>query len=109
MANDIDPWAIENINENLALNQVKGLEFIQGDLSSVPSTEFDIILANINRNILMENMSLLKQRLAPNGILMISGFYETDLPELAKAARDNGLKLVNQLVRNQWAAALFEN
>lgn len=109
MANDIDPWAIENISENLALNHVQGLAFIHGDLSAVPAMQFDIILANINRNILLENMSQLKQRLAPNGLLMMSGFYETDLPELTKAAVSCGLKLVDQIVRNQWAAAVLES
>ncbi len=104
-ANDIDSWAAENIFENIGLNQANGIEFVNGDLSIVPAQEFDIILANINKNILLASFKRLRPLLKKGGTMFISGFYETDLPDLMPEANRCGLILLNQVTRNQWTAA----
>jgi ribosomal protein L11 methyltransferase len=106
-ANDIDTWAAENIFENISLNQAKGIEFINGDLSIVPAQEFDVILANINKNILLTSFIGLRPLLKKGGTIFISGFYESDLPDLMLEANKCGFKLINQVTRNQWTAAEF--
>jgi ribosomal protein L11 methyltransferase len=105
LANDIDEWASENIYENIALNQSPNIDFIHGDLFAIPSQKFDFILANINKNILLESFKNLHPLLAPDGILFISGFYESDLDDLLKEANKFGFKLIQKVVKNEWTAA----
>lgn len=101
-ANDIDEWAADNIFENTTLNQVTNIEFKKGDLSSVPDIKFDIILANINRNILMDSFYLLSKKLKPDGSLLISGFYESDLQDLLAEAGNQGLSMKHKETLNNW-------
>lgn len=108
LANDIDEWASENIFENIALNQSVEIEFIQGDLSAITSQKFDYILANINKNILLESFSGLSPLLAQDGTLFISGFYDTDLPDLTAEAEIHGFKVVEKVVKNNWTAAKLQ-
>lgn len=105
LANDIDEWASENIFENIALNQSPEIEFIHGDLSAIAPQKFDYILANINKNILMESFSGLSPLLAKEGTLFISGFYDTDLPDLTAEAEKAGFKVAQKVVKNNWTAA----
>ncbi|MCG9881304.1 MAG: 50S ribosomal protein L11 methyltransferase [Bacteroidia bacterium] len=107
IANDIDTWAAENILENIALNSVQPIEFIEGDLHAIPNQTFDIILANINRNILMESFASLFPLLASAGKLVISGFYTSDLPDLQQAAENTDFKYVASTQQNNWTAAVF--
>ncbi|OYU97220.1 MAG: 50S ribosomal protein L11 methyltransferase [Bacteroidetes bacterium B1(2017)] len=104
-ANDIDTWAAENIFENMALNNVSNIEFLEGDLKAVPSSVYEVILANINKNILLSSFIDLFPLLSKGGILLISGFYESDLPDLMKQAESCGFKLVASVSCNQWTAA----
>jgi len=107
VANDIDTWAAENILENIALNSVQPIQFIEGDLDAIPSQTFDVILANINRNILMDSFANLFPMLATDGKLVISGFYTTDLPDLQLAAEKEGFIFLNSTHQNNWTAAVF--
>lgn len=107
VANDIDSWAAENIIENIALNQTQPIQFIDGDLSVVPKQEFEVILANINRNILMDSFASLFPMLGAGGNLLISGFYVTDLPDLQQEAEKNGFIYKESTQQNNWCAALF--
>ncbi len=104
-ANDIDLWAAENIFENMALNQVEGISFLQGDLSIAPAGPYEIILANINKNILLTSFQGMRPLLKEGGNLLISGFYESDLPDLLLVAEKVGFKLLNQVTKNGWTAA----
>lgn len=106
-ANDIDLWAAENIYENMALNAVDGISFLQGDLSVAPAGPYDIILANINKNILLSSFEGLRPLLKEAGCLFISGFYDTDLTDLLAVAKKQGFKLVKQVSKNNWTAAEF--
>jgi ribosomal protein L11 methyltransferase len=104
-ANDIDDWAAENIHENTALNGTEAISFQKGDISVAKGKSFDIILANINKNILMESFVSLRPLLKAGGILYISGFYESDLPDLLVQTEKCGFTLQKQVTTNGWTAA----
>jgi ribosomal protein L11 methyltransferase len=105
---DIDDWSAENIFENTQLNQVDNIEFEQGDLNSVKPQQFDIILANINKNILLFSFDQLSNLLLPGGTMIISGFYESDLDDLKKASAIYGFVYNQHSVLNNWCAAVFK-
>lgn len=107
LANDIDDWAAENILENIGLNQVSEIDFIHGDLSVIPNEKFDVILANINRNVLEASMNDMANRLAPNGKLLISGFYEADLEILNPSIQAANLLVQTVQIKNNWCAAIL--
>ncbi len=105
---DIDEWSVENSRENRALNGFTrdDIDFIQDTMKSA-ETSFDIILANINKNILMQDMSRYAKHLFPNGTLFLSGFFETDCPDLIAAAEKLGLRLQKQETKGEWAILSF--
>lgn len=99
VAVDIDEKSVTNAQENAALNAVE-IEVLLGD--SVPEGQYDLILANIHRNILLVNMQAYAAHLLNNGELWISGFYEDDCAALQAAAESEGLSLIEVLARNEW-------
>ena len=105
LANDIDDWAAENILENTALNDVNNVQFIHGDLAKIGEGKFDIILANINRNVLAASMKLLAEKLNKGGVLFISGFYEADLVYLHPFISQAQLIVLEKASKNNWCAA----
>lgn len=105
---DIDDWSAENIFENTQLNHVDNIEFEQGDLNIVKSQQFDIILANINKNILLFSFDQLSNLILQGGTMLISGFYESDLDDLKKAASVYGFLYHQHIVLNNWCAAVFK-
>jgi ribosomal protein L11 methyltransferase len=101
---DIDEWSAVNGNENTTLNQVDNVSIRQGKISTLTFDQpFDIILANINKNILLEEMPLYAQHLAEGGNLLLSGFYESDVAELEQRALEFALRKEFQDTRNNWA------
>lgn len=108
IGNDIDAWCLDNITENKQLNNVTTFEFRLGDLSVLnPDEQFDTILANINKNILLRSFETLSKHLKNEGRLLISGFYETDLTDLEQGAAKHGLNLSKHITKNEWCAALL--
>lgn len=104
VAIDIDEWAYLNVLENASLNAVHIDEALQGDASSLAGREvFDLILANITRNILLQDMEAYAAVLAEGGSLVLSGFYEVDCELLIAEGRRLGLSFVGQETRNGWA------
>jgi ribosomal protein L11 methyltransferase len=108
VAADNDEWAYKNTLENIAQNNAGTISVIYGDMKEVSSGGFDVILANINRNILLEQMADYSNLLLPGGLLLISGFYEADLDVLKEKAMENGLHFETYVTRNQWVAAKFK-
>ena len=107
LAFDTDSWAVENSRENFELNQASAIQLFQGTVADVtPSELFDIILANINRNVLLDEMAHYVRHLAPNGALLLSGFYEEDLPLLRKATTAQGLTEARTDSRDRWTVLL---
>jgi len=100
---DIDEWAYKNTLENIQLNNcAQTINVFQGELSVVPARKYDIILANINRNVLLDTMSAMQNRLKKGGVLLISGFLETDIDQLTKKAKQEGLTVDRTIAREQW-------
>lgn len=105
---DNDEWAYANTVENLERNHISNAMAIQGGKEAIPQIKFDVILANINRNILLDQMADYRQVMKKNGKLFISGFYEEDLPVLEKSAQKFNLEFVTCKTMNRWCAALFK-
>ncbi len=103
LAIDIDSWCTENSIENIALNNVSGIEVKQGGAELLTGLHFDIILANINRNILLADMEKYATCLSTDGELYMSGFYSEDIPLIEAEANRNGLYLVKSRLKNNWA------
>lgn len=99
IAVDIDEKSVENAKENAALNN-ETIDVRLGD--TVPEGQYDLILANIHRNVLLANMSAYAEHLTPNGELWLSGFYESDCAALREAAEVNGLTLIDVLANGEW-------
>ena len=104
---DIDPWAFENCRENTARNEPGGIEVLQGEVEIVRERRYDVVLANINKNVLLEDLRTYAQILKREGEVLLSGFYQRDLPNLQKAALENGLHLQDSRKRDDWTAARF--
>lgn len=100
---DIDEWAYNNALENAQRNGVEITVRI-GDATLLGDGRFDLIIANINRNILLADMAAYASVLQPGGTLLLSGFYESDVPVLQQHAESLGLRLDQQKVRQSWAA-----
>ncbi len=103
LAIDIDEWCTENSIENIALNNVTNVAVKQGSAELLSGLEFDIILANINRNILLADMERYAACLKSGGELYMSGFYSEDIPLIEAEANRNGLELVSSKLKNNWA------
>lgn len=103
LAIDIDEWCTENSIENIALNNVTNVAVKQGGAELLSGLEFDIILANINRNILLADMESYAACLKSSGELYMSGFYSEDIPLIEAEANRNGLELVSSKLKNNWA------
>ena len=105
---DIDEWCVENSEENVARNHCKHIKVQLGDATKIPSeATYDTIIANINRNILLNDMAIYTLALKAGGSLFLSGFYKEDLPIIIEACNNLGLQFVDNKERNNWVAALF--
>ena len=99
IAVDIDEKSVENAKENAALNNEE-IDVRLGDC--VPEGQYDLILANIHRNVLLANMSAYAASLKEGGELWLSGFYESDIPILTEAANQQGLEVIQVLANGEW-------
>lgn len=105
---DIDEWAYRNAMENIRNNGLDQIQIRIGDAGLLQEEEnFDIILANINRNILLNDMEAYIEKLNPQGYLIMSGFYLHDLPMIRDKAESLGLIQQNYHEENQWVAVSF--
>lgn len=108
LAFDVEEWAVENAVENAALNGCPQIMVFLGTIDSVAESErFDLVLANINRNVLLDDIPAYATRLTSGATLLVSGFYETDAPDITKKAEEAGLVRQSQLTRNNWASLRF--
>lgn len=107
---DIDEWSADNAQHNAALNGVENMDVLLGDASVLDNVEdrFDIVIANINRNILIADMPAFRAHMKDGARLILSGFYEADVPMIEAAAKEHGLSLCDVVVDEEWACALFK-
>ena len=107
---DIDEWSADNARHNAVINMVDGqFTSLLGDASILKevSGQFDVVLANINRNILLNDMEAFVGKMAPHSTLLLSGFYEQDIPMLEEKAASLGLKKQTQQHDGDWVCLMF--
>lgn len=104
---DIDDWCTDNSLENIRLNKAEHIRVLLGGAELLKEMHFDIILANINRNILLTDMEAYCRCLSAGGELFMSGFYTEDIPIIEQKANELGLKLDYSRSKNNWAVVKF--
>jgi ribosomal protein L11 methyltransferase len=109
VAVEIEDWTVENARENAALNNYGSIDVRLGGAETIAGDEpYDIILANINRNVLLDDMPAYNAVLKSGGWLLLSGFYTEDLPIIKEQAETLNLLYTSHRVKNNWVSALFE-
>jgi ribosomal protein L11 methyltransferase len=104
---DNDEWASHNAVDNFRINEVTDGDVYPGDAALIGRDRFDLILANINRNVLLQDMKAYCEGLRENGRLLLSGFYQKDMESIAVSASGSGLHLTGDRNLNDWAVMLF--
>ncbi len=104
---DIDSWCYENSLENLQRNNCKNITVKKGDSSLLPGNSYDLIIANINRNILLTDMKIYTDCLCENGTLLLSGFYQEDITIINDEVVKYGLTFQKKIIKNHWAALKY--
>jgi ribosomal protein L11 methyltransferase len=99
---DIDNWCFLNSLENIQRNNCQHITAYEGEVNLLLGKKYDVIIANINRNILLNDMAVYAECLKREGVLLLSGFYKKDIPLLDKEASVHGLNLEKTLERNDW-------
>ena len=105
---DIDNWCYLNSLENVERNNCKHISVYEGEAALLKGKKYDTIIANINRNILLNDIAAYSKCLDAKGTLFLSGFYQEDIPMIEKECNDNQLVLKDTLTRNNWVALKFE-
>lgn len=105
---DIDEWSYTGANENAVLNNIQNMTVKQGDADLLGKEKFDIIFANIHKNVLLNDMASFFEVLQPEGLLIMSGFYAEDIQDIKNKAEKLGLKDVGFKVKNNWVAYSFK-
>lgn len=110
-AYDIDDWSFNNCIDNFKLNNDAKIEIEKGDVGLVQKLgkKFDIVLANINKNVLLADIPVFATHLKENGYLVLSGFYENDIPDIVLTTKNQGLELVKQSVsEHKWTVLVLK-
>lgn len=100
---------MENTRHNAELNQVENLNVYLGNSAVLNHVSglFDLVVANINRNILLADMAIFREVMAPGATMILSGFYEKDVPLLVEKAENLGLRLSDKRVEAEWTCLIF--
>jgi len=106
---DIDHWCFLNAKENVERNGFPNIKVLEGDASLLEGKKFDVIIANINRNILLTDIPTYAECLNAEGSLYLSGFYQEDLNMITEKCEENSLKFEKNLEKNNWVAAKYVN
>lgn len=105
---DIDDWCVRNSKENIQLNNISNITVIHGDANVLNKVDTcNLFIANINRNILINDMNKYMAKMEDGATLFMSGFYTEDIDEIRKSAESNGLTFVSYKQKNNWAAVKF--
>jgi len=106
---DIDNWCYLNTVENIERNNCYNINAYEGEASLLAGKKYDVIIANINRNILLKDITTYASCLNDNGTLLLSGFYVEDIPLISEECGKQELKFVENLERNNWVAVKYVN
>lgn len=104
IAIDIEDWSVENTNENADRNQCKHIKALLGDVDLINGMKFDLILANINKNVLKAHIPSYSKAMESNGTLLLSGFFDSDVEELVAFATDFDFEKEDVYQKDNWAA-----
>ena len=104
---DIDNWCYENSVENVARNNCQHITVFEGDAALLKDKSYDVIIANINRNILLNDMEAYMNCLNKDGVILFSGFYKEDIPIIDAEVSKYGLKLDKTIERNNWVSLKY--
>lgn len=107
LAPDIDEWSYRNALENVELNNCASIKVVHDGVASIVGQRFDIIIANINKNVLIEQISVYSDCINSSGKLLISGFFETDQTELKRVAAEHGFIFEETFTKDGWALMQF--
>jgi ribosomal protein L11 methyltransferase len=106
---DIDNWCYLNSIENTQRNNCQEITVYEGDANLLKDKNYDVIIANINRNILLNDMQQYVDSLKKDGILLLSGFYTEDIPFIVASCTEKGLTFVKKFERNNWVSLKYVN
>lgn len=109
LALDIDEYAYRNALENTVINKCVNIDVEKGKMGSRVRGRFDVILANINRNVLLDEIDALSSHTTLGGLMVLSGFFEQDCMDIAKKCEKTGQIFVRQICKNDWASILMQN
>lgn len=101
-------WAVENTEENVGLNQCSAITALHGDAEILSGKSYDVVVANINRNVLLEDIKHYRATLETGGALLLSGFFEEDFPLIEAEVQKAGGRLIAQEKEDRWMACRFE-
>jgi len=104
---DIDSWCYQNSLENVQRNGCKHITVLEGDSSLLKGKEYDVVIANINRNILLSDMKIYTDCLSEKGVLLLSGFYKDDISIIESEVIKHGLVLDKMIQKNNWVALKY--
>ena len=104
---DIDSWCYQNSLENVQRNGCRHITVLEGDSSLLIGKKYDVVIANINRNILLSDMKTYTDSLSKNGILLLSGFYKEDITIIENEVVKHGLVFDKMIQRNSWVALKY--
>lgn len=107
LAIDIESWSVENTIENAERNQCKHIKALHGDVDLIENMKFDLILANINKNVLKSHLNSYLSTLNSGGKIMLSGFFDSDSAEMISFSEELGLKFVEKQTKDTWAQLTF--
>jgi ribosomal protein L11 methyltransferase len=105
---DNDPWSFKAVSENVIINNTLNVLPLLGDGDSIPVRTFDIILVNIQRNVILQDMEKYAEALHDGSYILFSGFYKEDLPAILEKASTFNLTLKQNSVKNNWTVAAFQ-
>ncbi len=106
---DIDNWCYLNSIENAERNHCQHISVYEGDAALLQGKKYDLIIANINRNILLNDMQSYVDCLNPGGTILFSGFYEEDIPFIDDSCTKKGLTYIKKFQRNNWVSLKYVN
>jgi ribosomal protein L11 methyltransferase len=108
LAIDIESWSVENCEENAKRNNCRKIISMLGDIIEIKDKSFDVIIANINKNVLLGHLPSYSKCLNTSGILLLSGFFETDAEDLISAAFKENLVLKSKKIKDGWTILCFK-
>jgi ribosomal protein L11 methyltransferase len=103
LAIDIEPWSVENTIENVSRNNCISIESLCGDIDLIEGKEFGLILANINKNVLKSHLEFYSKTLIKDGVLFLSGFFDSDVEELVTYSSQYNLREEKVISKDSWA------